>query len=165
MVPSFAITFGLCALCAVALAFVVNLLLPETYKSPRNYAWFMGLRRPAWLTFERLIPVIWISIFLCGIGSAAWLWEQDPPQAGWWMVAYAALEIIILAYMPALCGLRSLRIGAMVGLTGWLLGGILTLLVASFSLTAAALLVPYLLWSPIGTYVTWEMIRLNPDQE
>ncbi len=53
----------------------------------------------------------------------------------------------------------------MVGLTGWLLGGILTLLVASFSLTAAALLVPYLLWSPIGTYVTWEMIRLNPGQD
>ena len=26
---------------------------------------------------------------------------------------------------------------------------------------AAALLIPYLLWSPIGTLVTWQMQRLN----
>ncbi|MDP5339611.1 MAG: TspO protein, partial [Nodularia sp. (in: cyanobacteria)] len=25
------------------------------------------------------------------------------------------------------------------------------------------LLVPYLLWSPIGTYTTWKMISLNPQ--
>lgn len=25
------------------------------------------------------------------------------------------------------------------------------------------ILMPYLLWSPIGTYVTWAMIPLNPD--
>lgn len=24
------------------------------------------------------------------------------------------------------------------------------------------LLVPYLLWSPVGTFVTWQMIQLNP---
>lgn len=157
-----AITYGAWALGAVALGFVFNLVLPETYKSPRNYAWFMGLRRPDWLTFERWIPAIWITIFLCGIGSAAWLWQRDPSPV--WIPAYALLELLILIYMPALCGLRSLRLGAMVGLTGWLAGGILALCVFPVSQGAGWLLVPYLLWSPIGTYVTWEMIRLNPDQ-
>jgi tryptophan-rich sensory protein len=25
------------------------------------------------------------------------------------------------------------------------------------------LLVPYVIWSPIGTYTTWEMMQLNPE--
>jgi tryptophan-rich sensory protein len=31
--------------------------------SPEDFAWFLRLRRPAWLTFEWLIPLIWISIY------------------------------------------------------------------------------------------------------
>ena len=33
--------------------------------------------------------------------------------------------------------------------------------VLAHSLPAALLLVPYLLWSPVGTFVTWRMERLN----
>ncbi|HEY9813633.1 MAG TPA: TspO protein, partial [Candidatus Sericytochromatia bacterium] len=25
------------------------------------------------------------------------------------------------------------------------------------------LLLPYVIWSPIGTYTTWEMMKLNPN--
>jgi translocator protein len=31
------------------------------------------------------------------------------------------------------------------------------------SVWASLLLVPYLLWSPIGTYTTWKMAQLNPQ--
>jgi tryptophan-rich sensory protein len=37
----------------------------------------------------------------------------------------------------------------------------LTLVVAGSSQSAALLLIPYLLWSPVGTLVTWQMQRLN----
>ena len=30
--------------------------------SREQFAWFIRLRRPAWLTFEGLIPLIWIAI-------------------------------------------------------------------------------------------------------
>ncbi len=59
--------------------------------------------------------------------------------------------------------LRSLKVGTAIGGTGAILGIILTLAVLSLvSGWAALLLVPYVLWSPIGTYTTWEMINLNP---
>jgi tryptophan-rich sensory protein len=35
-------------------------------------------------------------------------------------------------------------------------------LVFPVSSWAGILLLPYLIWSPIGTYVTWEMSHLNP---
>ncbi len=44
---------------------------------------------------------------------------------------------------------------------GWVWGIALTVAVASESSLAAALLLPYLLWSPVGTWVTWQMRQLN----
>jgi tryptophan-rich sensory protein len=38
---------------------------------------------------------------------------------------------------------------------------VLLVLVQPHSLPAVLLLIPYLLWSPIGTLVTWQMQRLN----
>jgi tryptophan-rich sensory protein len=37
----------------------------------------------------------------------------------------------------------------------------LTVAVLPRSWPAALLLLPYLLWSPVGTFVTWRMQRLN----
>ncbi|MBD0302148.1 MAG: tryptophan-rich sensory protein, partial [Tolypothrix sp. T3-bin4] len=59
--------------------------------------------------------------------------------------------------------LRSLKVGTTIGAIGFIIGVILTLAVLPVSGWAALLLVPYLLWSPIGTYTTKEMSRLNPQ--
>jgi tryptophan-rich sensory protein len=59
--------------------------------------------------------------------------------------------------------LRSLTIGTILGATGLLICLLITLAVVSVSLPAALLLFPYLLWSPIGTYTTWQMSLLNPE--
>jgi tryptophan-rich sensory protein len=59
---------------------------------------------------------------------------------------------------------RNVRLGAIVGAIGFILGLVLTTKVWQISSLAGWLLVPYLLWSPIGTYVTWVMARLNPPE-
>ena len=66
-----------------------------------------------------------------------------------------------MAYTPVMCKLRSLRVGTVIGATGFFLGLGLAIWVFPVSAVAGSLLVPYLLWSPIGTYVTWAMIPLN----
>ena len=52
--------------------------------------------------------------------------------------------------------------GTIIGGTGFLLGAILAVIIAPISNTAFWLLIPYLLWSPVGTFVTWQMMQLNP---
>ncbi len=156
MVPAW-LTIGVVAT-AFALAF--NRVFPSDVR------WFMRLRRPDWLTFEWAIPAIWTTIFLCGIASAYWVWRQDPSTSITWlrMAGYGVLEILILAYMPIMCRLRRLQVGVIIGLTGCLWGGLLALWIWPHSRAAVGLLLPYLLWSPVGTYVTWEMIQLNPTE-
>ena len=80
------------------------------------------------------------------------------------MVGYAIVEIVILAYTPVMTRLRNVRAGANVGAIGFILGVVLTTQVWQVSSIAGWLLMPYLLWSPVGTYVTWVMARLNPPE-
>jgi translocator protein len=131
--------------------------------TPEGYRWFNRQRRPEWLTFERLIPVIWTVILICGVWSAYNVWEAAPSKNPPWglMALYLLLEVAIMLYTPSMFWFKSLRAGTIVGAVGWVLGAILAILVYPISSMATFLLIPYLLWSPIGTYVTWVMEGLN----
>lgn len=144
----------------------VTLLVALTgnFITPRDIKWFKRLRRPQWLTFEAAIPLIWTVVFICGAWSAYIIWETEPgsPRTWFLMGLYLLLELVTCAYNPMMLRLRSLKIGTIVGGIGAVLGVLLTLLVLPISGWAALLLLPYIIWSPIGTYTTWAMVRLNP---
>jgi tryptophan-rich sensory protein len=74
---------------------------------------------------------------------------------------YLLVEIAIVAYTPVMCKLQSLKVGTIIGGIGFILGLLLTLTVLPLKFWAAILLVPYILWSPVGTYVTWVMSQIN----
>lgn len=149
----------------MAIAAVIFLVsLGANLVSSSDRQWFNQLRRPSWLTFEILIPVIWTVILICGGISAYLVWEREMGSfRGWSMMAfYLALEMVIIAYVPVTLRYRNLRWGTWVGLIGFGLGLSLTLSVWQISGHAALLLLPYLIWSPIGSYATWAIDRLNP---
>ncbi len=139
--------------------------LASNFITPGDTRWFKSLQRPRWLTFEAAIPLVWTVIFICGAWSAYIVWEKNPGTTETWlrMGLYLLLEIVTIAYNPAMLRLRSLKVGTTIGAIGFIIGVILTLAVLPISAWAALLLVPYLLWSPIGTYTTKEMSRLNPQ--
>jgi tryptophan-rich sensory protein len=130
---------------------------------PSDIRWFSRQRRPHWLTFEWAIPWIWISIFICGAWSAYGTWQNQSNviQARWLMVGYVLLEVLILSYTPLMTKFRSLILGTVVGAVGFVWGAILASWVFFVNPLSAGLLLPYLLWSPVGTWVTWQMSRLN----
>ena len=140
----------------VAMVLVTLLLNP----SKEEFGWFLRLRRPRWLTFERWIPVIWVAIYLCFYASALLAWRAN----GSWVLmgAYLVLLLLVQSYTLVICRSRRLANGTVVGFLGWVWGMALAVGVTPLSPPAALLLVPYLLWSPVGTFVTWRMQRLNP---
>lgn len=132
---------------------------------PRDISWAKRLDRPQWLFFEPAIPIIWTFIFVCGAGSANLVWNQDPNSLKTWLLMglYLLVEVLTVSYIPATLRTRSLAVGTFLGGSGFLLGVTLTFLVWPISQGAGLLLLPYLLWSPIGTYTTGQMIDLNPE--
>ena len=150
MIKSWMVIGGVTLLVALAANFI----------TPSDVQWFKRLRRPRWLIFEPAIPLIWTVVFICGAWSAYIVWQST---RNWLLMGfYLLLEIVTIAYTPVMFRLRSLRVGTIIGGTGAILGILLTLTVLPISGWAALLLLPYVIWSPIGTYTTWEMIRLNP---
>jgi benzodiazapine receptor len=158
MIKSWMVIGGVTILLAMAIGSLGTLI------APGGIQWFNRLRRPSWLTFEKAIPLIWTIAFICGAWSATIVWEKDPGSRTTWLLMgfYLVVELVTLAYNPVMLALRSLRVGTIIGATGALLGALLALSVWPISGWAALLLLPYVLWSPIGTYTTWEMTRLNP---
>ncbi len=132
---------------------------------PRDLPWATRLDRPSWLFFEPAIPFIWTVLFICGAGSALVVWNSDPGSAHTWglMGLYLLIEIVTVAYIPVTLRTRSLAAGTFLGGMGFLLSVVLALIIWPISQWATLLLVPYVLWSPIGTYATRRMIDLNPE--
>lgn len=131
---------------------------------PRDISWAKHLDRPKWLFFEPAIPLIWTVIFICGATSATFIWQHSPNRPQTWLLMglYLLVEIVTVAYIPATLRLHSLAVGTTLGALGLVLGVLLTLIVWPISGWAALLLLPYVIWSPIGTYTTGRMIQLNP---
>jgi tryptophan-rich sensory protein len=133
--------------------------------TPRDVKWFAHLSRPQWLVFEPLIPFIWMAIFICGAISANLVWQHNPGSLVTWLLMglYLFVEIITIAYIPLMLRLRSLKVGETLGLVGMISGIVLALCVLPISPLATVLLIPYLVWSPIGTLTTDELKQLNPE--
>ena len=145
-----------------ALVILVVMLVVAAGLNPtaEQFRWFLRLRRPRWLTFERWIPLIWISIYACFYAAALLSWQAT---GSWWlMLLFLALLVLVQSYTLVICRSRRLVYGTWIGLAGWLVGLALALALLPRSGAAAGLLIPYLLWSPVGTFVTWRMQRLNP---
>ena len=155
MIKSWMVIGGVAFLVALA----NNILLTSD-----DIRWFNRLTRPSWLTFEKAIPLIWIIVFIAGAWSAILVWEAEPGISQTWVLMgfYLLVELVILSYTPVMCKAKSLRIGTILGGTGFILGLMLMVSVWPVSQTAAYLLLPLVLWSPIGTYTTWAMLPLNP---
>ncbi|MGB5973614.1 MAG: tryptophan-rich sensory protein [Nodosilinea sp.] len=144
------------AVVGVAIASASSLL------GSRDIKWFKRLRRPDWLTFEFVIPIVWTIVFICGGWSAYIVWQKT--QNWWLMAGYVLLELLIVSYTPVMCKLQSLNVGTAIGGAGFVFGLLLAWFVVQVDRNALLLLLPYLLWSPVGTLITWQMAQLNPNQ-
>ncbi len=126
----------------------------------KDFAWYQGLRRPEWVTFSAFIPLIWLLIHACFYLSALISWGI---RSSWNLVlAYVLLLILVESYTWLMCRSRRLSAGTLLCLIGWSYGLILTLLVLSISSSAALLMLPFLMWSPVEALITWQMRQLNP---
>ena len=153
-------TSGISVVPAWLVILAVQVAVTATFNPSRSdFEWFLRLRRPDWLSFERWIPVIWLLIYACFYASALISWHTG--AGGWGMAAFLVLLLLVQGYTWLICRTRRLGSGTVLGFLGWLWGMGLAVGVGSHSLLAVALLVPYLLWSPVGTFVTWQMQRLN----
>lgn len=125
-------------------------------------AWLESLIKPGFYPPTWAFPVAWTFLYAC-MGASLWFVvrsRQGPKRLALWV--YSSQLAVNLAYTPLCFGLESTLLGL---LDVSLLLIILLATMIQFrkiSLTAAALLVPYLLWVSFALVLSISIWELNP---
>ncbi|MDX2275857.1 MAG: TspO/MBR family protein [Hyphomonadaceae bacterium] len=127
----------------------------------RPGVWYANLRKPTWTPPNWAFPVVW-SVLFCAIAVSGWLvWEA----AGW--SARPALALFMLhlivnaAWSFLFFGMKRLDWAMAEVVCLWLMIAALIAVFAPLSLTAALLLVPYLVWVSIAAALNLRLLQLN----
>jgi tryptophan-rich sensory protein len=141
----------------VALAFPVLVINP----GQRDFHWFRSLRRPAWLAVFVWLPVLWLLIQFSILISSLIVWHRFHSLP---LLLVAGLVILLQECRTWLmCRFRSLTLGGVLQLAAWICALVLVLRTAPIDTTAALLLLPMLLWSPLEVIALHQMGPLNRD--
>jgi translocator protein len=127
--------------------------------APAQQLWFLRLRRPRWLVFEKRLPLIELCIDLALAFSAMEAWRSS---TSWALLAtYLALWLVVQGRTWLICTTRRLRYGTWCALSAGIASAVLMTAMLPESLIAAGLLLPLLLWSPLDLVISREMERLQ----
>jgi tryptophan-rich sensory protein len=147
----------------IALAALYVGSLPNDTRSE----WFRNLVRPDVLprSLERLIPVIWLGLFLLGGVALPAVWAARRPVRWKWLVSGLLVLQLGLNYAYSYTFTMARDIPAAFGIAVALAVVTATIIAITAHARvwrAAACFVPYLAWVAFATYVTLLLARLNP---
>ena len=128
-------------------------------------SWYPSLTEPAFAPPSWVFGPVWTTLFVL-MGVAAWLvWRgalgSDAGAARTALVAFAGQFVLNVAWSAAFFGLQSTTLGLVVVVALWLAIAVTIRLFARVDRRAAALLVPYLAWVTVATYLTYGYWALN----
>ncbi|MEA5390829.1 TspO/MBR family protein [Cyanobium gracile UHCC 0139] len=135
---------------------VITLVVNPT---ERDYVWYRSLRRPAWISRQAWVALVWPLISVGFYGSALAFWQT---AASWgWVAAYAVLLVLLRCPRWLSCRLHNLSAGLPLWLLSWTMTLVLALIVRPASPLASWLLLPVLLWLPVEAAIALQMVGLN----
>lgn len=159
---SFARWALVCVPLVVLLGFVAGRSVPTGADNP----WYQALVKPSVTPPGWVFPVAWTTLYiLIGLAVAMILNARGARGRGLAVALFALQLALNLAWTPIffgahLVGAAVLTIAAMLALSI-----ATTFLFARIRVTAAWLMVPYMVWISFAGMLTWRIGQLNPDAE
>lgn len=125
-------------------------------------AWYRGLAQPRWAPPEAAYGIAWTAIYALSALAGVTAWLAMPWREREWLLGLFALN----GFLNILWSLLFFRLqrpdwALIEVLALWLSVLALILFAWRRSMTAAALLVPYLLWVTFAGYLNMTIVRLN----
>jgi tryptophan-rich sensory protein len=146
--------------CAAAVAIVVAIaggVLTEV--GP----WYQSLRKPSWKPPDWAFGPVWTTILVMAAISAALAWEAAPDgTAKAWVFAVLAVNSVLnIAWSGIFFKLRRPDLALIeVGLL-WLSILALVVVLGRYSFVAGLLMLPYLVWVSIASFLNYRIVQLN----
>ncbi|MFN8830415.1 MAG: TspO/MBR family protein [Labrys sp. (in: a-proteobacteria)] len=128
--------------------------------------WYDGLAKPWWNPPKFVFPLVW-SILYAMIAVSGWMaWHAATPEQLPLAMAVFGAQLALNALWSAIFfGMKRMRLAMIEVVFLWASIAINIAVFWSADPRAALLLVPYLIWVSIASYLNWTMIRLNPNAD
>ncbi len=131
--------------------------------TPNIPTWYATLNKPSWNPPNWLFGPVWTSLYAM-MAVAGWLvWKGAGWQAGRTAMIFFAVQLILnLAWSFIFFGAHQMGWAFLEIILLWLAIVATIVTFSSVSKTAAALLIPYLLWVSFAAFLNFTIWRLNP---
>ena len=125
--------------------------------------WYHGLAQPRWAPPEAAYGVAWTAIYACTAlaGVTGWLAMPDWREREWLIGMVALNGFLNIAWSLQFFRLHRPDWAVIEVLLLWLSVAALIVIVWRRSITAAVLLLPYLLWVTFAGYLNMTIVHLN----
>ena len=125
--------------------------------------WYEQLRKPSWQPPGWVFPVVWNTIGVLTVSSAASAWKRAAPgtQRSTVVALFAANGVLNALWSGLFFTCRRPDWALLEVVPLWLSIAALIAAIAPFDPLAAMMLIPYLLWVAIAAVLNREVVRLN----
>ena len=139
-------------------------IVGSLFTAPAINSWYAGLRRPAFSPPNWVFAPVWTTLYLLMGISLFMVWnvglEKSAVKKSIMIFSIQLLLNILWSYL--FFGLRSPLMGFIEIVVMWLMILLTMLSFFKISKKAALLLVPYLAWVSIASYLNYSILVLNP---
>jgi benzodiazapine receptor len=134
------------------------------FTTPNVPTWYASLARPFFAPPNWVFAPVWTAIFtLMGISVYLVWWEgRADPRVKAALAVFALQLVANVSWSAAFFGLRSPLAGLVVIVFLWALIALTIQKFRAVSRTAAALLLPYIIWVSFAAVLNFAIWRLNP---
>jgi benzodiazapine receptor len=152
---------ALLVLLALAAGIVGYLFSPVS--SPATARWYAALLKPSWIPPQQWFGPVWVALYGL-MAVAAWLvWRERYHRArAQAMVMYGLQLLLNAAWAPVFFGMKNLGAALFVAVALCLAVAWCMREFARVKGLAAALLLPYLVWTGIAVAMSLRIWQLNP---
>lgn len=128
--------------------------------SPQIPVWYATLARPAWAPPNWLFPVVWTILYIL-IGISLFLVWRKSLESKQALVVFAVQLGLNLLWSLVFFGLHSIVGGLVIILMLWM--AILANIIVFYRISrwAGLILLPYLVWVSIASYLNYSIYLLN----
>lgn len=125
--------------------------------------WYHALRRPSWKPPDWAFGPVWTTIFTLAAISGAMAWSADtrPEPRRALLIAYGVNVVFNIAWSAIFFRMRRPDWAFVEVIFLWSSVLALVIVTAPISTTAALLLLPYLIWVSVASYLNLTIVRLN----
>lgn len=139
-------------------------MIGSVFTTPAISTWYAGLRKPDLAPPNWVFAPVWTTLFLLMGVSLFLVWNVGLGKSAvrYSVTAFSVQLVLNVLWSYLFFGLRSPLLGLLDIIVLWFAIALTIVLSFKVSKTAAVMLIPYLAWVSVATYLNCLILKLNP---